>query len=274
MDMREFVEEMIEITGSEPEFKNSLDYASRDWRPYSELTVDYPIQRKLYSNECVLDLDKISKGLKMSICKWLDANGLKFTAWESSDEGLHIHFFCNYSSHEAKVEIVKRVGNNIYNHFNVQNDINPMRQEFIRAEFSFKPMRKAQKRLFYHNRPILFAINFFFNVPISAPNRPISNIKNSLDSQGRMPQCMRYILSHRFTDGRKRLLFVVASWYKANGYEDVVGRSLDWARKQDLFIGKGTVESIVKSTNGQVGCSFRHQILEELGIDMSRCEYE
>jgi len=97
---------------------------------------------------------------------------------------------------------------------------------------------------------------------------------NSKLINGKMPKCMRYILSHQFSDGRQRMLFTIVSWYKANGYSDKdnVRFASEWARRQGLNIPTGKIWASVKSTNGSVGCNYRHGLLEEIGVDIGKCE--
>ena len=272
------VNEIENICGERPLYKNSQVYNSPDWRDWNDLTVDYPVQRKLTRGECVFDLDHVSEVQKSLIPMWLKETGLKFEAWESGPEGLHIHFWTDVYGKHQKKKLVQILSKKVEEIFGVKNDLGPMGHGHIRTENSFHPKKGYQKKFLMSTINIIIPIN-----EISADIRallPHCDIKpfrgKNRAENGKMPKCMKYILSHQFADGRERLLFVIASWYKANGVDDKDNVALcsEWATTNSKFISQRKIWSTVKSSNGTVGCNYRHNLLEELGVDIGECKYE
>ena len=260
--------------------KDAEVYESSNWVPYTQCQTKYPIQRKLLPTECVMDFDKVTDIQVTLITNYLKSTGIKFNAWKSSNTGMHVHFFCNVTNKYEKIELVHIVSSRVEELFGVKNDINPMRQEFIRCEYSYHPKKGTQKLPLYLGINPLFYVNSFpheimsivaKNVPkLDENGRPI--IKNLPKSLENPPKCVRYILSNRFTDGRKRLLFALAGWYKnLIPDEEILKLLKEWAQKQDMNISDYKIRATIRSTNGTVGCRYRHLLLEELGHETG-CE--
>jgi hypothetical protein len=259
-------------------YKNSLQYESSDWRTLDNLIIITPIQRKLFTSECVFDFDGISDTQLERIIGWLEFTGLKFSAWRSSETGVHIHYFTDVYGKEAKKQLVKHMSSKLEDKWGVENDSGPMGHDCIRAEYSIHPIKNYQKRLVFSNITIVNPINIIpdeikAKITNYTPTE-ISGISGVKD--GKSPKCMRYILSNTFSDGRKRLLFTVVSWYKGSGLTDkeVYDASYKWAKSQNLSISGRMIWAFIYSSNGTVGCRYRHNLLEELGVDINCEGYE
>lgn len=254
-------------------FKDSEQYASTSWRPFRYLSVSHPIQRKLTERECVFDFDGVNDTQVEWICKDLQSRGLKFVAWRSSANGLHIHYWTDVRGKMAKKSLVKLMAKKVEDKFNIQNDIGPMMQEMIRSEWSIHPKKGDTMKKIFDNLPKIDPINI---VPTELKQRVYSHYDdvskgNGLvgSVKGKSPSCMRYILSHKFTDGRKRLQFIVMSWFKGSGLsnQEVVDATFEWCKRQGLHVSKGSLLRALASNTGSVGCRYRHELLEELGVD-------
>ncbi len=262
--------------GAPIEVKDATVYESSKWVPHTELTVPYPIQRKILKHECVLDFDNVTDLQVTMIVQYFQQSEMKFNAWRSSNTGLHIHFFANVYGKYQKIMLAKIVASRIEELYGVKNDIQPMHHGFVRCEYSVHPQKNIQKVPVWCGINPLFPINTFpteilqkinKNAPkLDENGRPI--VENAPKSLENPPKCVRYILSNRFIDGRKRLLFVLTSWYKNLLPDEEIFQILkDWARRQELSISDYKIRTTIKSTNGTAGCTYRHMVLEELGHD-------
>jgi len=277
-DKKRINQEIEDISGERPLYKNSKSYNSADWRDYADLTEKYPVQRKLTSFECVFDLDHVSEMQITLIPKWLKETGLKFIAYKSGPEGLHIHFWSDVYGKLQKKALTTHMASKLEEMFGVKNDLGPMGHGHIRCENSFHPKKGYQKEFLLSTVNIIDPINeISANIRRLLPNVDLKPIQGKTGMRrGKSPKCIKYILSHQFSDGRERLLFVIASWYKANGVDDAdnVDKCMEWARRNGKFMSRQKVWATVKSNTGTVGCTYRHALLEELGVDIGECSYE
>lgn len=274
----DWIKILSEIDGLPP-FKNSNIYESSDWRDWRDLTT-FPVQRELTRRECVFDLDDVTSLHMTLIPNYLKETGLKFIAWQSGPNGMHIHFWTQIVGKQSKKALVKYMASKLEEMFGIKNDLGPMGQGIIRCEESKHPNKGYQKTHLMTNLSPLFPIN---EIPPSVlekvsdlePTEGQMKPRNTV-RDGKIPTCMKYILSHQFSDGRKRLLFIVVSWWKGNGNseQEIFKLCREWAIKQNWSISNRTIWSTIKSTNGKVGCTYRHTLLEELGVDMEKCKYE
>jgi hypothetical protein len=280
MDKDQFIEKLELIDAPLPQFKNSLTYASADWRDFEALSVTWPVHRKLTVHECVFDLDHVSQAQMSAIPEWLKAQGLKFIAWKSGPEGMHIHFWTKFTGKEIKKALVNIMAKPIENMFGVVNDALPMGHGHIRTEFAWHPTKGYQKILLMDTVSELFPFN---DIPEHIKDKvkhvcelPITPTGKTGSKDGKMPTCIKYILSHQFADGRNRLLFVVVSWFKGSGLSDdeIYTRAHEWAKRQGGRLYPQFIWSTIRSSNGTVGCNYRHALLEELGVNMSQCKWE
>lgn len=279
MNKENYYKKLIEIDNEEPLFKNSYDYKSSDWRAFNDLD-QWPVQRKLTTHECVFDLDHLTPIQIQLIPNYLKETGLKFMAWQTSDSGLHIHFWVNlYGKHQKKA-LVKFMAQKLESTFGIKNDLGPMGHGHIRTEFSFHPQKLTCKTLLMSTMSDLFPQNelppsLLQKVAGLTSSDAFKSVNNS-KLNGKSPMCIKYILNHKLHDGRERLLFAIISWFKANklSEQEIFQRSYDWCKMQDYHISTSHIWAKIKTSTGQVGCSFRHQVLEELGVDMSCCKYE
>lgn len=256
-------------------FKNAEHYVSVDWRPFKFLDVCHPIQRKLTTRECVFDFDGVTDTQVDFIITQLTQFGLKFNAWRSSSNGLHVHFWTDVRGKMAKKSLVRLFAQKLETILGIKNDLQPMMQEMIRSEWSIHPKKGVEMILIHDNIPRIDPINI---IPDEIKKKVISNYDDGISGRGltgsrkgELPSCMRYIMSHKFTDGRKRLLFVVLSWFKGSGFSDgeVVDATYEWCVRQGLKVSKGHLRRILGSNTGSVGCRYRHELLETLGIDIN-----
>lgn len=271
-----------EILPADLEYKNSLDYASKDWRQAHDIDVTLPVQRRLANNELVFDFDHITDDTANILCNFCEGADIKYFAWKSGPEGLHIHMWLNYSySLELRKRIVEVLSQNITAFSGVQNDINPMRQGVIRAEWSVHPEKGYQKIPFRYNLNHLFYKNPVPSeilVKAQAAQEEICTTSGRTGPRdGKVPTCMKYILSHMFADGRQRLLFAVTSWYKSQAPElnrdAAISKIMAWAQKQGVH-NLWQVPYMYDASEARCGCTYRHSVLEELGVDMPKCRWE
>lgn len=280
-ELQELDEFLTELNGEPLLFKHSDTYESNLWVTADKCHTYYPIQRKLGKKECVFDLDHVSKAAMSQIPKWLEAIDFKFQAWQSSDDGMHIHFWTEIEGKEQKKLLVQEMARRLEERFGVKNDLGPMGHGHIRTEYSVHPRKLTTKILITSNLTRLFYINDVspsikekvLKMKVSDPSELKSN---SGERDGKCPTCMKYILGHRFADGRKRMMFVVASWYKGSGLDDKAAakKTWEWCQSQGHFTHYSKVWATVNSSNGTVGCRYRHSLLEEIGVDMTKCEWE
>jgi hypothetical protein len=278
MDRNEWIRKLEMIDSGLPLYKNSKSYESSDWRDYKDLTEPQPVQRKLTLHECVFDLDHVAPIHFESIPEWLKITGLKFIAWKSGHEGIHIHFWTDIHGKYQKKQLVEIMARKIEERFGVKNDLGPMGHQHIRAEYSYHPQKGYQKVLLFDNLNELFPIN---HIPVELKSQidaiDTAPVKGKVGMRnGCSPTCIKYILSHQFADGRNRLLFAVVSWFKANGLSDqeVFDKAYEWSKRQGGRLYPRFIWATIRSNNGTVGCTYRHAVLEELGVDMSKCKWE
>jgi hypothetical protein len=269
MDFRKFVNDIEQVL-----YKDSMVYNSNKWKPLSECITSFPVHRKLTVYECILDLDNVAPTHFETIPQYLNETGLKFIAYKSSNSGMHIHFWCDVFGKNEKRMLVEHIASKLEMIFGVKNDILPMGHGFIRAEYSFHPVKNTQKVPIYYNISELEYVNHIDNDLRSRININTCSEQVVSTTGGDLTTCMKYILSHSFVDGRDRLLFAIISWYKSDGKSahDTVEIAWNWCKKQPNFvISKSALYAKYNSTSGTVGCKWRHAILNELGVDMSRC---
>lgn len=280
--LKELDEFLCALNGEPLLFKHSNNYESKDWVYVNKCCTFYPVQRKLGTKECVFDLDHVSPAAMKQIPLWLESIGFKFQAWKTSTDGMHIHFWTPIEGKFRKKTLVQELSKKIEEMFNVKNDLGPMGHNHIRTEWSKHPRKGTVKvplsgalsRLFFENDIDSTTREKVFK---SEPSDPSKLKSNSGVRDGKCPTCIKYIMSHQFVDGRQRLMFVVASWFKSscNGDDKEATRlTWEWIKSQNIMIPYSKVWSTVKSSNGTVGCRYRHDLLEELGIDMSHCSWE
>jgi len=254
------MEEVLKLL--KPLYLNSKSYVSRDWRLRKDCSEEYPIQRRLCDKEIVADFD----GLKFEdfsiIQDWFIEHQFKFALYNSG-AGVHIHFFTPVTSKYQKVQILKDIEKKI----GYKIDTNPTKSNHIRAEDSFHPTKGYQKKLIYSNLSVFFYINelsidYLRNLSKYEPREALN--KPEIGTR----QCMKYILNNSFANGRKRLMFCVVSHYKSQGMkdEDIFTLTKDWCNKQPNFwINNTSIWGSIGTSTGLVKCSYRHELLTELG---------
>lgn len=280
-ELQELDEFLTELNGEPLLYKHSATYEGSEWVEAGKCHTYYPIQRKLGARECVFDLDHVSRAAMVQIPKWLDAIDFKYQAWQTSADGMHIHFWTEVEGKERKKVLVEEMSKKFEERFGVKNDLGPMGHGHIRTEGSVHPEKGTTKTLLSSNLRRLFFINDLTpsvreKVFKFEPSDPSKLISNAGERDGKCPTCMKYILGHRFADGKKRLMFCVASWYKGSGLDDKAAakKTWEWCQSQGSFINYSKVWATIHSSNGTVGCRFRHSLLEEIGVDMEHCKWE
>ena len=274
------VQAFLNNIGASVLYKNSYSYNCPDWREFEDLTVANPVQRKLAPNECVLDFDGIDDMTAQLLPQYLTDKGFRHITWRSSSTGIHVHFFTQYTSKSIKKAIVNMVAEPLERRFGLVNDIMPMGHGHIRCEWGFHPEKGEQKKFVASNIGTLFYENYIDakDLPKVSSNQATSAQNGALIGtvKGKIPTCMKYILGTKLSDGKKRLFFAVVSWYKATGgsKDEVAALVRSWSEMQGQQWSVKQFNATWNSCAGSVGCKFRHQILEELGLDMSKCKIE
>lgn len=272
--------EMLEEINGDVLYKNSATYDSYDWRLKKDCDCIFPIQRKLGRYECVFDLDGIDEMDMQFIPQWLDGIGFKFMAWQTSDSGMHIHFWTDMFGKEIKKEIVRQMVDKLEKKFGVVNDIGPMGHGHIRAEYSIHPKKLTVKKLLKSNISPLFyknelSLEMKQKVSKMASLGPVFTPAAGV-RDGKTPTCVRYMLSNTFSDGRERIIFALISWWKASGLTDdqIFKNVTEWCMKQHYQMSSAMIMSKIKCSKANVGCRYRHALLEELGHPVHKCEWK
>jgi len=283
----EMIEELAKVnklledmTSETPIFNNSTIYQEQKWLPLDCCDVEFPVQRKLTNFECVFDIDHVSEMDMIMIPRWLNDIGFKFIAWASGPEGLHIHFWTDIQGKEAKKNVTSIMAKNIEEKFGVLNDLGPMGHGHIRAEFSMHPIKGYKKTFIMSNISPLF----YKNELSTSMRKKVSELSssdlilttNSSEVNGKSPKCIRYMLSHQFSDGRERIVFSLVSWWKDSGLTDdeIFDNTIDWCNKQNYTMSPSMIKAKIRSSGGKVGCRYRHNLLEEIGYDVGKCNWK
>lgn len=281
MRKEKYLADLKDIDHELPLFKNSTQYASSDWREFGDLTVVWPIQRKLTTHECVWDFDHVNEFEMKMINNWLAQVGFKFISWQSSPSGMHIHFWTKVHGKEQKKMLTEYLAEQLEKRFGLKNDLGPMGHGHIRTEFSIHPRKGNVKEFLMSTVSPLFPFNdipdeIYLKVTNFDPKSVKIKGKVGENEEGEIPSCMKYIIGHKFADGRERLTFALISWYKASGHtnDEIFDLVYEWCKRQDYRIMPWQLKGKIATSSGQVGCTYRHRILEELGVDMAKCHWE
>ncbi len=260
---------LSEMTGEEIIVKDSLTYAG-NWVHHLDATMRFPIQRRLTTNECVLDYDGVTEGYKLLIINYLKDVDFKFSAWDSSETGLHIHFWTNLTSKHMKVALVLELNDRLVAKFGqkLQTDTAPIKQGVIRAEDSMHPVKGDIKTLREDNLGAVY-FNYVSTEMCMTLNGYASDTKQVDANTGPRDTgahgCVTALETTPLTDGRKRALFALISYYK--GDSDIVEKLGKWMSFQGMTLNTGTLRALIRSNSGKVGCRYRHELLDELGVE-------
>lgn len=264
--MKEMKNWMTIINKLSPLYLNSLSYASNDWRQREDLTVSTPVQRQILPNEIVADFDCVVDGYvdeRPKITDYFLKHNYKFALFRSSNTGVHVHFFANAKDKYNKFGILKLIEKDL----GVKVDAQVVKRGIIRAENSYHPEKKMEKSLVYSNvSPFSYVNELPVEMLIKASDfKPKRVIRHD---SGETPKCIKFIQSNSFSDGRQRLMFVLASWYKSQGVkeEDIYAHIKEWAKRQGMKSSRYNIKSVINSADGSMTCTGRHELLEELGF--------
>lgn len=252
--------------------------------------VKIPNQRQRMPNELVVDIDVPDEmkgedaGLDVAkeIFKKLSDLGLKLSLWSSGGRGYHIHIFFKDLPSFSKIErqMIRETFLNMYlkdfmdrskPHVCLGNAV------LIQLENAIHRRLKGWKtfiqgEFFLDNKIPAEVINRF----IKNRNRIVLRIKKAIPANGEDPLCIKFILSNDFfgkKDGRKRALFILASYYKRNGLPDgeILGRIREWNNYSlNGYLKDFQIVSTLKGAKGTITCKYIKGVIDELGSDICK----
>lgn len=266
------------------------DFVNQRQRMVDELIFDIDIDFGkfiTFKNEKSLLAEKIGR----IICNRLNKDKINNYYYNSGGDGGHIHAF---------VDELKEIPNTLYRSeikkmlisyyskgflvkkkdlpYHVCNTGSCSDNALICLENSLSRKGKLKKLIFYNEYEEPSKINkevynkFNENI-IEKANKP--KVLNYLEKQNKTkPPCIIFFEMEDFKaiqDGRKRVAFILISYYKKLGLSDdeIYSKLIDWKHSvlneydniQDFWI-----KSAISSNKGTVGCRYKKEILTELGI--------
>lgn len=253
-------------------YLNSKDYFSSDWRLKKDCEV-YS-NRRLTKEEIVLDFDKLKDFIldKCKIIEFFATRNFKFWLYQSSNTGLHLHFFAkNVKNKYHKKRLIEIIEKKI----NLEIDKGPVMRNWIRADMTPHPRKGYYKHLIYTNVSESDCIHRLFYVneldystrqkvfSVSTTGVP-KGLKKDLDN----PKTIQIMETRKFIDGRKQILFCLASFYKKKlGSTKTYEKLREWCDFQSYNIPDSHLRATIKSSRGIVRESFRSKLLQSLGIN-------
>ena len=266
----------------------------KEWRMIHE-----PNQRQIMPDELVFDIDVESHDKKFEnagadltniIIGRLKNDNIKFSVWFSGGSGFHIHAFfpqlLKYNKIHRKLFkelLLKHYGYGYLNtHLPAHVCLAP--KTLIQLENAMHRKLRGTKAYATEFNPNWDTSECFNNKIPQALIDKFERLKNKVRliikkpflSDKEDPQCIRFILSNDFLgkkDGRKRALFILASYYKKRRMPDdqIIQRLIEWNNYElNNYLSVRSIKSTVKSSNGTVGCHYVRNFLDELNVDFCK----
>lgn len=248
--------------------------------------------RQVLPEELVLDIDSddINRAKEVAnlLCERLNDVKFNYSLWKSGGKGYHIHiFFPELLEHKTneRITLKKKLTKWIAGEY-FKKDVctsNCSSKTLIALERA--KHRKSGKPksliLFGHNREDKNKI----------PEDVLINTKQELKSwekidfipiiDGDTPPCIKFIMGEEFAsykECRGRALFVLTSFYmRQMTNEEVYIKLKGWRDKVLKGYTKITnykIKATIASNKGAVGCPYRKELLDEIGINKcTNCKY-
>jgi len=255
-----------------------------------------PNQRQILPDEVVFDIDVENHslenedvGLKLAnkILKRMEKEGVKASLWFSGGSGYHLHCFfpemMKYSKPHRK--ILRRL---VLRHFGigylkpthpahvcmVPKTLIQLENEIHRKNHGFKKWVGGYKpELTWDNKLPEWVLERFERVK----NKVWLRIKKPYLAVGGEPNCIKALLSNDFLDkkdGRKRVVFILASYYKRVGLSEreILQKLEDYNSYQlNNYLKESYLKSVAKTVNGSISCKYIKSFLSEFSL-LGVCE--
>lgn len=250
-----------------------------------------PNHREVLPTEIVLDVDYHSKDATKEkhkeimtrtveeIASNLDNLKLSYSLWQSGGSGYHFHLFFEeltnypkYERDELKRLLLRKLGYGFLTEKEDKAHVHLPIMIQIEEEYSRKGGKKKVIKSVDSGEnkiPKDIFIKFDIDKAMSAflaTKTPVSNGE---------PKSIKFFLSNDFvnSDGKKRALFVLASWYKGEGLSPELCYQKLYEWNNYTLRGylaekhiKATVNSVYKNAK-LIGKRYRNELLKELGAE-------
>jgi len=259
------------LNNLKPLYLNSSDYSGKDWKLKEDCSVFS--NRKLCKYEIVVDFDNVSHDQKTQILTWFIKHNFLFVIYTSSETGLHLHFFSKYKNKFHKRKLLELIEQDL----KIPIDSGPVMRGWIRAEDSVHPVKKTIKTLLYTNisklaylSPLFYTNELSYSTHKKVLSQSILGDEIILSPETETPKSIRYMLSHKFTDGRSRIIFCLMSYWKDKGLDNnkIFENTKEWLRKQNYYIQDHKIWASIYSNKARVRDNYRLNLLNELGVDI------
>ena len=257
--------------------------------------IQLPNQRQRMPNELILDIDipeeikdeKVGLNVAKEIFKRLSDIGIKSSLWSSGGRGYHLHAFFKDLPHYSRIE--RQMIRDIFVKTYLKDFTDRSKPHICAGKAVLIQLENAIHRRLKKFKTFVQGELFLDNeIPqevltkfIRTRNRIVLRIKRAPNIRGEDPLCIKFILSNDFigkNDGRKRALFVLASYYKRKGLSEgeVLGRIREWNNYSlNGYLKDFQIVSSVRGANGSVTCRYVRSLLDELGSDICKgCNYQ
>lgn len=266
-----------------------IDNEDEDWMYYINANQE-PNHREVLPAEIVLDIDyhskdddktKEKKALKITrdaIQKKLQELEYTYSLWHSGGSGFHFHLFFDellkynsFDRREMKHLITKSIG---YGFLTTHPDRAKVDSPHM-IQVECRMSRKNKKKILIEEvekgeNKIPKELMIKYEVSKSLESKvPVI----SIPLVNGEPNSIKFFLSERFIDkdGKKRALFILASWYKEQGYNaDLTYQKLYEWNSYTLrgYLNNISIRAVVNSVyknNRKVSSRYRDKLLEEIG---------
>lgn len=265
-----YKDSLLEIILSDTLYLNSRVYASKDWRLKKDCLVFS--NRQMHSNEITLDFDSVSSEDSTKILLFFIKRKFKFWMYRSGVKGVHVTFFTSHTDRNKKLFIARRIQSKL----SIDIDLAPLSKQVIRAEGSKHPIKGYIKELMYSNVESNISTLFYYNylsvnlnkkvlaVPLYSPE----NLK--LKKESFEPLSIKHIKTTKFDDGHKRLVFVLASWWKSrdDSNEVIFGKIKSWLEFQEYWLSDGYLMSTIQTSTGMIRDNYRLKLLTNINSEI------
>jgi len=281
--LKEYLEEYFKRCGSFNTRYANIKKRKHSWIPYKseeyneyygEPETFYPNHRLILPSEVVIDVDNKDEFCKLMCLKVIRESGLYYGAWDSGNNGLHIHLWFKglekYSSGD-RTKIKEYIIKHYFSEELIDKcmiDMQLTGTHLIRCEYG------VNEKSGYYKEPIEEFNELEYN---ETPEQVIEKfkayekdklnfvfVKHKFD--GSEPPCIKFFQTEDFSgnrDGRKMSLFVLASWYiNKEDKQTVYDKLKKWNRcVLNDYLPNDLILSTVNGSKGLCGCRARKNVL-------------
>jgi hypothetical protein len=247
--------------------------------------------RQVLPEEVVADLDCDEGDLRentLAIVKVLAEKGYEFSAWRTNGEedgGVHIHSFFDIPESVSDTKLLKKIllEHLLGDYRSLGIDVQVLGNHLIRFEGGayekLPPWKARKKTLLYSTEQPLKKNRIPQEVWVEYAKNVLKYKLTSLrrgkkvTRKGDTPKSIKFILSDKFkeyTDGGKRALFVLASYYRKLSDEELLELLSDFNKynlKTPLsdYQLRMTIQSVRNHKGRFVGERYRKELLRDIG---------